>query len=128
MAQSASRDGVITDSYTKALQSRFPQLRFFHIFPGLVSTNVMVNQGTPFLIKYFVTYVLYPIAARTFGNSVQSYADIPVFLAANEKANTLAEIEGYFLDNKSRRASLSPYALDEANQQAVFEKLKSYID
>jgi NAD(P)-dependent dehydrogenase (short-subunit alcohol dehydrogenase family) len=128
MGQAASRDGVITDSYTKALQSLFPQNKFFHVFPGFVSTNVMVNQNTPFLIKYLVTYILYPIAALTFGNSVQSYADLPVFLAANERSNSLADAEGYYLDNKNKKASLSPYALSEVNQQAVFEKLKAYID
>lgn len=127
MAQAAARDGVISDSYIKALQSWFPHIRFFHIFPGFVSTNVMINQNTPFPIKQIVSYVLYPIARWTIGNSVQSYADVPVYLAGNREVDALVEKEGYFLDNKNKKASLSPYALDESNQQAVFEKLNSYM-
>ena len=128
MGAAAARDGVITDAYTLALQSRFPKIRFFHIFPGLVATNVMVNQNVPAPIKYLITYILYPIASRTIGNSPQSYADLPVFLAGNEQVNVLIEREGYFLDNNNKKASLSPYALDAKNQQAVFEKLKSYLE
>jgi len=127
MGAAAGRDGVITDSYTLALQSRFPKIRFFHVFPGLVSTNVMANQNVPAPIKYLVTYVVNPIASRTFGNTPQSYAEIPVFLAGNKQVDELVEAQGLFLDNANKKASLSPYALDKKNQDAVFEKMMSYM-
>ncbi|KIW05847.1 uncharacterized protein PV09_03050 [Verruconis gallopava] len=121
------RDGVITDAYTKALQSRFPQISFFHISPGLVQTDVMTNQNVPFPLKQIATYILFPIASRTFGYTVQSYADLPVFLAANPAAEKIIKSEGFFLTDKNKKVSVSPYALDKKNQTAVFEKLLSYL-
>lgn len=128
MGKQISRDGVVTDTYTKALQSKFPQIKFFHISPGLVQTDVMINQGVPFPVRELMTYVVFPIASRTFGNTVTSYADIPVFLAANERRESLIEKEGYFLTNNNKKTPLSPYAMDEKNQKAVFEKLNGYLE
>jgi hypothetical protein len=88
----------------------------------------MTNQGVPFPINLIVNYLIYPIAARTFGNTALSYADIPVFLAANPAREALVEKEGLFLDNGNKKAALSPYALDEGNQEKVFAKLKGYLD
>jgi NAD(P)-dependent dehydrogenase (short-subunit alcohol dehydrogenase family) len=128
MGKHISRDSVITDTYTKALQSKFPHIKFFHVSPGLVQTEVMINQGVPFPIRELITYVIFPIASRTFGNTPTSYADIPVFLAANGGRENTVEKEGYFLDNNLKKMSPSPYAIDEKNQQAVFEKLKGYLE
>jgi NAD(P)-dependent dehydrogenase (short-subunit alcohol dehydrogenase family) len=128
MGKQISRDSVVADTYTKALQSKFPQITFFHISPGLVQTNVMINQGVPFPVRELLTYVVFPIASRTFGNTITSYADIPVFLAANGRRESVIVKEGYFLDNKNKKTNLSPYAIYEKNQQAVFEKLKGYLE
>jgi hypothetical protein len=88
----------------------------------------MINQGVPFPVRELLTYVVFPIASRTFGNTITSYADIPVFLAANGRRESVIVKEGYFLDNKNKKTSLSPYAIYEKNQQAVFEKLKGYLE
>lgn len=122
-----ARDGLIADTYTKALETKFPKIKFFHVFPGLVATDVAGNQNLPFPMKQLLNYIVYPIAARTIGNTADSYADIPVFLAGNKAAEALAEKEGYFLDNKNNKAALSPYALDKENQEAVFQKLLVYF-
>ncbi|OBT60798.1 hypothetical protein VE03_09893 [Pseudogymnoascus sp. 23342-1-I1] len=124
----ATRDSVITDALTKSLQTHFPQLNFFHLAPGLVQTDVMINQGVPAPIRLAITYVVFPIAARTFGNTPTSYADIPVFLAANEGREAVVAGEGYFLNEKIKRVDPNPYALEVKNQEAVFEKLKGYLD
>lgn len=128
MGQQIRSDAIITDTYTKSLQSKLPQLNFFHVSPGLVQTDVMVNQGVPFPMPELMTYIVFPIAARTIGNSVASYADIPVFLAANEERKGMVEKDGYFLDNKNKRVTPSPSARDEGNQMAVFEKLVGYLE
>jgi NAD(P)-dependent dehydrogenase (short-subunit alcohol dehydrogenase family) len=128
MGKQISRDSVITDTYTKALQNNFPHIKFFHIAPGLVQTDVMINQGVPSPVRELITYVVFPIASRTFGNTPTSYADIPLFLAANERRESVVEQEGYFLDNKNKKTNLSPYAVDEKNQRAVFEKLRGYLE
>lgn len=124
----ATRDSVITDALTKSLQSHFPLIKFFHLSPGLVQTDVMNNQHVPAPIRLAINYVVFPIAARTFGNTTTSYADIPVFLAANEERGAVVAEEGYFLNEKNKRVNPNPYALEEKNQEAVFEKLKEYLD
>ncbi|KFY13547.1 hypothetical protein V492_03195 [Pseudogymnoascus sp. VKM F-4246] len=124
----AGRDSVITDSFTKSLQSHFPKIKFLHLAPGFVQTNVTTNNDIPALLRLGISYIVFPIAARTFGNTATSYADIPVFLAANEEREALVAREGYFLDVKNKRVNLSPYATEEKNQEAVFEKLKGYLD
>jgi hypothetical protein len=128
MAKHVARDGIITDTYTNALQNKFPTIKFFHLSPGLVQTEVMNNQGVPFPFRQLVNNVVFPIAARTFGNTATSYAEIPVFLAGNEDRDTVVEKQGLFLDQKLHRVKMSPFVLDEKNQETVFEQLKGYMD
>jgi hypothetical protein len=109
------------------LQARFPVIKFLHVAPGLVQTNVMTNQNVPFLLKQIITYVVYLIAIRSFGYTVQSNANLPVFLAANPAAEDVMKKEGFFLTDKNKKATISPYAADEKNQQAVFDKLLAYL-
>lgn len=127
MGKQIARDGVIVDTYTKALQSKFPSIKFLHISPGLVQTDVTMNQGVPTPVRQIITYVVFPIAARTFGNTPTSYADIPVFLAGNKGREEVIEKEGLFLDVKNKRVNPHPYAMDEKNQQEVFERLMRYL-
>ena len=127
MRKQMMRDGLVADTYTKALQSKFPQIKFFHVSPGAVQTGVKMNQDVPFPLRQFLSHVVMPIAARTFGDTRASYADIPLFLAANPKRESVIAKEGYFLNNKNKKANLSPYAANEKNQQAMFEKLNGYV-
>lgn len=128
LGKQGARDSVISDTITKSLQSRFPQIKFFHISPGLVQTDTTTNQGVPAPLRLLINHVVLPIAARTFGNTITSYADIPVFLAANDGREALVKEEGYFLDVKNKRVVPNPYATEEKNQEAVFERLKGYLD
>ncbi|KFZ18333.1 hypothetical protein V502_04146 [Pseudogymnoascus sp. VKM F-4520 (FW-2644)] len=128
LGKHGSRDSVVTDTITKSLQSHFPQIKFFHVAPGLVQTDVTTNQDVPAPLRLAITYVVFPIAARTFGNTTTSYADIPVFLAANEGREAVVAEEGYFLDQKIKRVIPNPYATEKKNQEAVFERLKGYLD
>ncbi|KFY23499.1 hypothetical protein V493_05828 [Pseudogymnoascus sp. VKM F-4281 (FW-2241)] len=128
IAKHATRDSVITDTLTKSQQSHFPQIKFFHLSPGLVQTDIMANQGVPAPLRLAIDYVIFPIAARTFGNTTTSYADIPVFLAANEGREAVVAGEGYFLNQKNKRVNPNPYATEEKNQEAVFERLRGYLD
>lgn len=127
MGKHVSRDSIITDTYTKALQNRFPHLRFFHLSPGLVQTNGMYNQGVPWPMRVLMIWVVFPLAARTVGNTVASYAEIPMFWAANKKSEEMAKTEGFFLDQRGKKVAVSPFATDKGHQDAVFEKLKEYL-
>jgi NAD(P)-dependent dehydrogenase (short-subunit alcohol dehydrogenase family) len=124
MAKQISRDSVITDTYTKALQSSFPKLHLFHLAPGLVQTHVAQNQRVPWLARTLFTWVVLP----TVGDTVENYAEVPVFWAANLKREEAVKKEGFFLDQKGKRVEVSPFALDKGNQSAVFEKLREYLE
>jgi len=119
MGKQVSRDSIITDTYTMVLQSRFPHLRFFHLAPGLVHTDVVHNQHIPWPLRVLFAWVIFPVV----GDTVMSYAEVPVFWAANGQSKEVARKNGFFLDQKGRGKGLSPFALDEGNQLAVFEKL-----
>ncbi|KFZ05779.1 hypothetical protein V501_08027 [Pseudogymnoascus sp. VKM F-4519 (FW-2642)] len=128
IAKHAARDSVVTDTFTKSLQTHFPQLKFFHLAPGFVQTDIMTNQDVPTPIRLAINYIVFPLAARSFGNTTTTYADIPVFLAANEEREAVVEAEGYFLNEKNKRVELNLYATEEKNQEAMFETLKGYLD
>ena len=51
-----------------------------------------------------------------------------MFLAANGQADAVFAREGYFLSEANKKAALAPWALKGENQDAVFEKLMSYIN
>jgi hypothetical protein len=40
-----NRDGVYLDSMTKEFQERNPDKRFYHLFPGLVDTDIGKNSS-----------------------------------------------------------------------------------
>jgi hypothetical protein len=61
-----------------------------------------------------------PIISRTFGNSADSYADIPVYLAANPKSRS----EGLtFTQEKLKPIEGAAWLKDEAKTRALWDKL-----
>lgn len=47
---SGARDSVVMDSVHLELATKYPQLRFYHLFPGFVHTKAASNSGFPFPI------------------------------------------------------------------------------
>ncbi|KII89069.1 hypothetical protein PLICRDRAFT_175304 [Plicaturopsis crispa FD-325 SS-3] len=80
-----ARDGHVLDAVTAQFGTEFPKLRAYHIFPGLVPTSAFSNQGFPFVVVLILN-ILLPVLSRIIGNTTTSYADIPVYLAANPKS------------------------------------------
>ena len=111
----------------QALQSRYPSIAFFHVFPGIVTTNGAANQGFPFPLPQLFALAS-PVISRTVGNSPQSYADIPVLLATNTGAEKqeIVKREGHFLGQTLKRIQPAPWTEDKANQDRIYEKLRSY--
>ncbi|KII89070.1 hypothetical protein PLICRDRAFT_175305 [Plicaturopsis crispa FD-325 SS-3] len=79
------RNGYVSDAYTAQIAIEFPHLRACHIFPGIVTTAAMENQGFPYLVV-LIYNIISPIISRTIGNSPAAYAEIPVYIAANPKS------------------------------------------
>lgn len=94
-----------------------------------MTTKAAANQGFPFPLPQL--YALFgPIIERTIGNSPESYAEIPVMLAANESEQKLREVDreqGRFLDNNVKKVEVSEWAKKAENQEKAYEKLKSYL-
>lgn len=111
------------------MQAKYPNIRFYHVFPGAVTTNAAANQGFPFPLPQL--YALFgPIIERTIGNSPESYAEIPVMLAANESEEKVVEVDneqGRFLSNTIKKVEISDWAKKKENQEKAYEKLKSYL-
>lgn len=94
-----------------------------------MTTKAAANQGFPFPFPQLYS-LLGPIIERTIGNSAESYAEIPVLLAANESEEKLAKVDreqGRFLDNTVKKVEISEWAKKEENQEAAYQKLKSYL-
>ena len=111
----------------QALQTKYPQISFFHLFPGIVATNSAANQGFPFPLPQLFSLAS-PILSRTIGNSPESYADIPVLVGCNngkEKQDLVAK-EGHFLGSRITRCTVNPWASDPKNQEAIYAKLQAY--
>jgi hypothetical protein len=91
-----------------------------------VTTNAAANQGFPFPLPQL--YSLFsPIISRTIG---ESYAEIPVLLAANESDEKLDKVDneqGRFLNNYLKKVEISEWAKQEENQEKAYQKMLSYL-
>lgn len=111
------------------MQDKYPNIRFYHVFPGAVTTKAAANQGFPFPFPQLYA-LLGPVIERTIGNSPEAYAEIPVLLAANESEEKLSKVDheqGRFLDNTVKKVEISDWAKKKDNQEAAYQKLKSYL-
>lgn len=114
-------------SSTQGLSAQFPNIAYYHLFPGIVTTNGASNSGFPFPLPQLFSLAS-PIISRTVGNSPESYAEIPVLVAANpspEKKELVAR-EGTNLNMWLKKVSPAPWSAQPENQKRVVEKLKSY--
>lgn len=103
----------------------FPNLTTHHVFPGFVHTSAAANQGfmwpIPLLARTFG-----PLLARTIGNFPETYAEIPVYLAANKKSRGL----GLEFSNSSLK-SVGPPKWTQENpelRRKLWEKLAKMIE
>jgi len=127
LAAMGKRDGIVIDTYQKALSKEYPSITYYHLFPGIVTTNGAANSGFPFPIPQLFALAS-PIISRTFGNSPESYAEIPVLVAANSSAEKqdLVASQGTALNMWLKKVNPAPWSEDPTNQQKIVEKLKSY--
>ncbi|KAL8281050.1 hypothetical protein RQP46_006408 [Phenoliferia psychrophenolica] len=122
------RDGDVMDAVTAEFNDLYASkgITAYHVFPGLVATNAISNAdmpgGKPLI---FLAKLAMPIIARTIGNSPKSYADIPVYLAANPKSKPL----GLQFANE-RLKPLTPKWVSEepAKRKLVWQKLADMVD
>ncbi|GAA5923855.1 hypothetical protein JCM1841_001413 [Sporobolomyces salmonicolor] len=78
------QDGALGDAMTAHFPRAFPGRRAVHLFPGFVHTGASHSAGFPAPLLWAQS-LFGPFLARyaPFGNTPASYAEIPVYIAAN---------------------------------------------
>lgn len=97
-----------------------------HLFPGYVQTSAVSNQGFPYPIVLLAS-LFGPLLARTIGNTPTTYAEIPVYFAANPKAKTESPFN---LATERMKEVKQPKWIAEQPEvnKALWAKLASMID
>ena len=113
---------AVTAEFNEVYESK--GIRAYHVFPGIVATNAAENAGLPWAAVALGKLFL-PIVARTIGNSPKSYADIPVFLAANPKSRSL----GLQYSNERLKPLTPKWVTEDApKRKLVWEKLAAMVE
>ncbi|KAJ7924206.1 hypothetical protein B0H13DRAFT_1978966 [Mycena leptocephala] len=117
----SKRDSTVLDSTFEELNIRYPQYRYFSLWPGLVQTEEFDSNLVPGYIKIFMW-----VGMKLIGTTPDQYANFPVYiLAAPEAQRTLGE--GKFFDRVLNPAALGRWSTDPGNRRALWEKLKAII-
>ncbi|KII89056.1 hypothetical protein PLICRDRAFT_139249 [Plicaturopsis crispa FD-325 SS-3] len=105
---SGARDSSVMDAITARFAMEFPSLKAHHVFPGLVATSALGNQGFPYPLV-LLSQLAMPIISRTIGNTASGYADIPVYVAANPQSRG----QGLEFSNEKLKSVGKPKWIDE---------------
>ncbi|KAI5477667.1 protein of glucose/ribitol dehydrogenase family [Pseudohyphozyma bogoriensis] len=81
MQEEMVRDLDTMDAVVLTFSATFPEMKSYHVYPGLVTTQGLANSDFPRLAT--IIWLLGPLLALTIGNTPASYADIPVYLLCN---------------------------------------------
>jgi len=103
------RDGIYIDALALEFQKQYPSLRFYHLTPGIVDTNIAKNSGMGVIISGFV---------KLFAPLVRSplvYADNPIYAAINLKEG------GLRFNEKGKGFNNYPFILNEDNRAKLWE-------
>ncbi|GAA5833585.1 hypothetical protein JCM9279_001568 [Rhodotorula babjevae] len=120
------QDSALGDAVAVQFHKHFPHLRSAHLFPGFVFTNALASASlvpSPILSLY---NLVGPLAARIlpFGNLPETYADVPVYVAANPAARG----KGLEYSNERLKALGSPAWAEGATGKKVWDGLRTMIE
>ncbi|SCZ88084.1 BZ3500_MvSof-1268-A1-R1_Chr2-1g04178 [Microbotryum saponariae] len=108
----------------------YPHLRAFHLFPGYVHTQAAANQGFPYPIT-LAQSIFGPLLTYTpLGNTPQSFADIPVYLAANPNAPTNRVGKSYFMNQRMKDVGEPKWCVAEGgrDRERLWEAFKGFYE
>ncbi|GAA5895335.1 hypothetical protein JCM8208_005981 [Rhodotorula glutinis] len=120
------QDSALGDAVAVQFHKHFPHLRSAHLFPGFVFTNALASTSlvpSPILSLY---NLVGPLAARIlpFGNLPETYADVPVYVAANPAARG----QGLEYCNERLKSLGSPAWAEGATGKKVWDGLRAMIE
>jgi len=109
--ESFQRNPVFVDSITLEFQKRNENLRFYHLYPGVVSTNLLGNSGFNFFVQSTLNLI-----GKFFGREPIVYADHPVYVATHS-----SEKGGLRLNEKGKEFASYPWIENEQNREQLFQ-------
>ncbi|KAF7364381.1 hypothetical protein MSAN_01098800 [Mycena sanguinolenta] len=117
----ARRDSMVLDSVFEELNIRYPQYRYYSLYPGLVKTEEFNFSIVPGFIK-----VLFWVGLKLIGTTPDQYAVFPVYiLAAPEAQKTLGSAK--YFGRVLQPAELGAWAKVPKNREALWGKLLEII-
>ncbi|GAA5828926.1 hypothetical protein JCM11251_005921 [Rhodosporidiobolus azoricus] len=128
------QDGALADAMVSHFPRAFPSLslRAYHLFPGYVHTSALRTSAllpSPLLL---LQSLLGPLIARLLpaANTPESFADVPVYLAANVEAQERkAEGEVRFVGPTLKSVGKPAWAEEEDGvAKSVWEKLRKIVE
>jgi len=123
LTDKSRRNSTVIDSFTEELNTKFPKQSFYHIFPGLVKTDIFMNYVKSF--SFPLNYI-FSLALRSLGLTPTLYANIPVWIAASPLAHkTLGD--GRYFNNKLKPVPLGAWAKSDSNRKKLWKKLKDLL-
>ncbi|GAC93132.1 short-chain dehydrogenase/reductase [Pseudozyma hubeiensis SY62] len=125
MYKKGARSSSILDAASQHLAEHHPNLTFTHVFPGIINTNAMENQGYNRLVV---------AAAKIFGPLVGSkpgpggYAELPFYLLANDEGRRYLEVgKANLIDQNLKKLQISPNVKEKDVRSSIWEKLSAYF-
>ncbi|KAF7365552.1 hypothetical protein MVEN_00428500 [Mycena venus] len=115
--EQSKRDSSVLDAFHEELNIRHPQYRYFHLSPGLVSSEQFDVNKFPGFIKYAVWF-----GQRLIGTTPDQYAVLPVYLLTAAPVTA----DRYF-DSKLNPTRIGKWATDARNREALWEKLVGIV-
>ncbi|KAJ7097531.1 hypothetical protein C8R44DRAFT_717163 [Mycena epipterygia] len=115
----AKRDSSVLDALHEELNIKYPKYRYFHLSPGLVSTEQFDINKFPGLLKYGVW-----LGQKLMGTTPEQYAALPVYLLTAPAPS----ITGRYFDSKLNPGRLGRWAADARNREALWGRLVRVVD
>lgn len=104
----------MVDAFTQIFQERHPSVKFYHLYPGIVSTNAAKNAGFPVAIQW-----AFKLASPLIANSPEAYAEIPVNIATSQPAHR------FF--NRANEIEPNKWTLIAENRKAIYNNMLSVL-
>ncbi|KAJ7827237.1 hypothetical protein B0H14DRAFT_2367810 [Mycena olivaceomarginata] len=112
--QQSKRDCTVIDSCFEELNTRYPQYRYYSLFPGLPGQN---EEFDPSFAPGYLKWVMW-LGIRLIATTPDQYANFPVY-------RTLGS--GKYFDRRLNPTPLGKWASNSKNRQALWEKMAEII-
>ncbi|KAJ7241334.1 hypothetical protein B0H12DRAFT_1221551 [Mycena haematopus] len=115
------RDSTVLDSVFEELNIRYPQYRYYSLWPGLVKTEEFNFNFVPGYLKGLMW-----LGLKLIGTTPDQYAVFPVYiLVAPDAPKTLGSAK--YFDRVLNPTQLGAWAKDAKNREALWGKLTEIV-